>query len=201
MESLWIFLPLLGLFAAHAPVLRFDLLPQLRRPIDAGLTFRRRRIFGENKTWRGAFAMSGGVVAATIVLSFVPLWWNHLPAEVRASGPLVLGILLGLGSALAELPNSFLKRQLDIVPGAQRFSPPRGPPHHPRSGRLRPRSLGRSPPALDDAHRPRGRGIRGGGGGSPFPQRGRLRARHPEDSSLSAMPFLAIGLVVHFTRN
>ncbi|MGH7856514.1 MAG: CDP-archaeol synthase [Candidatus Binatia bacterium] len=123
MESLWIFLPLLGLFAAHAPVLRFDLLPQLRRPIDAGLTFRRRRIFGENKTWRGAFAMSGGVVAATIVLSFVPLWWNHLPAEVRASGPLVLGILLGLGSALAELPNSFLKRQLDIAPGARRLSP------------------------------------------------------------------------------
>ena len=30
---------------------------------------------------------------------------------------LMLGILLGLGYALSELPNSFLKRRLDIEPG------------------------------------------------------------------------------------
>ena len=33
---------------------------------------------------------------------------------------LVAGILLGLGMTLGELPNSFLKRQLDVAPGKKR---------------------------------------------------------------------------------
>jgi hypothetical protein len=53
-EVIWVFLPLLGAFIAHAPVLRFNLLSALSRPIDGGGTIRGRRIFGDNKTWRGA---------------------------------------------------------------------------------------------------------------------------------------------------
>ena len=36
--------------------------------------------------------------------------------------PLLYGFLLGLGVVVGELPNSFLKRQLDIAPGSQRTS-------------------------------------------------------------------------------
>src|SRR3954464_8180587 len=71
----WIFLPVLGMPVAHAPVLRFDLLPWLRRPIS-------RRLFGANKTWRGALVMGGGTMAATVALYRVPEYRRRLPVEL-----------------------------------------------------------------------------------------------------------------------
>lgn len=120
---LWVFLPVLGAFVAHAPVLRWNLLPTLARPLDGGAVLRGRRVLGDNKTWRGALAMWIGVVAATLLLSGWSAWWLHLPTELQAAGPLAYGSLLGLGLVLGELPNSFLKRQLDIAPGGRRRSP------------------------------------------------------------------------------
>ena len=72
MEVVWVFLPLLGAFVAHAPVLRFGLLSGLARPIDGGATVRGRRVFGDNKTWRGAIVMTSGVVVLATVLSRFP---------------------------------------------------------------------------------------------------------------------------------
>jgi CDP-diglyceride synthetase len=93
------------------------LLDGLRRPIDAG---RRaadgRRLLGDNKTWKGL----AGMVALTALWSgLVDLAIEHLGgAWPRAPfAPAVLGALLGLAYALAELPNSYLKRRLDIAPG------------------------------------------------------------------------------------
>jgi hypothetical protein len=51
-------LPVLGAPVAHAPVLKWDLLAGLARPLDGGACLRGRRIFGDNKTWRGAAVMS-----------------------------------------------------------------------------------------------------------------------------------------------
>ena len=121
-EAVWVFVPVLGALLAHAPVLRFDLFPSLKRPIDGRTTFRGRRLLGDNKTWRGALTMWLGVVAAAVVLSRWPAFWSRLPAEIRAAGPVPYGALLGLGTVLGELPNSFMKRQLDIAPGARRSS-------------------------------------------------------------------------------
>jgi hypothetical protein len=117
LQSLLLFLPILGAALLHAPVLRFDLLRVLKRPLDGGRTFRGARLFGDNKTWRGAVVMGTGVVLATVALSHVDAYWSRLPAPVQQAGPLWLGILLGLGCVLGELPNSFLKRQLGIGPG------------------------------------------------------------------------------------
>lgn len=121
-DVLWVFAPILGSFLVHAPVLRFDLFPSLARPLDGGATYRGRRLFGANKTWRGALAMAAGVVAATLLLSPWASYWSRLPPEIQAAGPLPFGLLLGLGTVLGELPNSFLKRQLDIEPGGHRGS-------------------------------------------------------------------------------
>jgi CDP-2,3-bis-(O-geranylgeranyl)-sn-glycerol synthase len=107
----------------HAPVLRWDLLPALKRPLDGGRTFRGRRLFGDNKTWRGALCMTAGVVLATLLLWQWNWWLDQLPGAVRASTPLLVGLLIGLGTVAGELPNSFLKRQLDIAPGTRRRSP------------------------------------------------------------------------------
>ena len=101
---------MLGAVVLHAPVLRFDLLKPLKRPIDGG-----RGWFGANKTWRGALVMFTGVFLAT------GAFWPLLPAELD-SWPLA-GALIGAGTVLGELPNSFLKRRLGIAPGQRRLTP------------------------------------------------------------------------------
>jgi CDP-2,3-bis-(O-geranylgeranyl)-sn-glycerol synthase len=120
--TLLVFVPVLGSFLAHAPVLRYDWMAGLKRPLDGGATLRGRRVFGDNKTWRGALAMGGGVVALTLLLSAWPAFWTRMPAALRAAGPGTTGPLIALGTVLGELPGSFVKRQLDIAPGAQRRS-------------------------------------------------------------------------------
>jgi CDP-archaeol synthase len=106
----WAFLPVLGGAIAHAPVLRFDLFPALKRPLGA-------RAFGANKTVRGALVMSGGTLAATAALHRLPAYRDRLPPELRAAGPLRHGGLLGAAVVLGELPNSALKRRLGVAPG------------------------------------------------------------------------------------
>jgi CDP-diglyceride synthetase len=122
-SAVWVFLPVLGGALAHAPVLALDLLKPLKRPLDGGATFRGRRLFGDNKTWRGAIVIVAGVVVTTLLLSQWDWWWSRLPADLRDAGALPYGLLLGVGVVAGELPNSFLKRQLDVPPGAQRRSP------------------------------------------------------------------------------
>jgi hypothetical protein len=112
----WAFLPALGGALAHAPILRYDLLPSLKRPLSA-------RLFGANKTYRGALAMSAGTLAATVALHRLPGYRERLPAELREAGPLRHGGLLGAAVVLGELPNSALKRRLGIAPGERAGTP------------------------------------------------------------------------------
>jgi hypothetical protein len=111
----WVVLPAVGGVLAHAPVLRWDLAPALRRPIS-------RRAFGENKTWRGALVMTGGTVAAAVALDRVPAYRRRLPAPVAEANATMVGALLGVALWTGELPNSFVKRRLGIPPGQQRRS-------------------------------------------------------------------------------
>ncbi|HET7216541.1 MAG TPA: CDP-archaeol synthase [Vicinamibacterales bacterium] len=91
-------------------------------PIDRGRTFRGRRIFGANKTWRGLIVMvpaTGAAFAAVARIAgggdpaSVGLW------DLSAAQYAALGAWAGLGFMLGELPNSFVKRQLGIAPGAR----------------------------------------------------------------------------------
>ena len=84
MAAAWVFLPALGSPAAHAPMLRWDLLTTLKRPIS-------RRLCGENKTWRGALVMTAGPVAAAMALDRVPAW-RMRPAEAAQVAALVTAI-------------------------------------------------------------------------------------------------------------
>jgi len=115
-SSTLVFLPVLGGPLLHAPVLRWDLLAPLKRPI-------KRSLFGQNKTWRGAIVMTAGPTAAAAALHRSARYRRRLPAAVADANPLLVGGLLGLASWTGELPNSFIKRRLGIAPGAQRRSP------------------------------------------------------------------------------
>lgn len=87
-------------------------------PLDGGLRLRGRRLFGANKTTRGFIVMVPAAGAAFAVLAAATgeparagLW--HL----TPGGYALLGAWAGFGFMAGELPNSLVKRQLNIAPG------------------------------------------------------------------------------------
>jgi hypothetical protein len=118
---LYLLLPLLGGAIASGLCIRFGWLRALARPIDGGRTLGGRPIFGPNKTLRGVLAV---VIGNTLVLGLQSTALHYAPAIRRVelfdygmvNGWLV-GLAVGTLAALAELPNSFLKRRLNIPAG------------------------------------------------------------------------------------
>jgi hypothetical protein len=94
----------------------------LALPIDAGACWRGRRLFGDHKTLRGFIAIvpATGLVFASLGVARdgMPSWleaglWDLAPAQLG-----LLGAWAAFCFMAGELPNSFLKRQWDIAPGA-----------------------------------------------------------------------------------
>jgi hypothetical protein len=121
---LYLFAPLLVAAAVSGVVLRLNLFAHLRRPIDGGATFRGRRVFGDNKTWRGVIV---AVAACIVTAAAQRLLAGRLPGveliDYATANPLLLGAAIGGGAMLGELPNSFVKRQIGIAPGAPASGP------------------------------------------------------------------------------
>jgi len=121
--ALWLALPVIVAGALHIAAIRMNVLPALAGiPLDGGLTFRGRRVFGANKTLRGILLMVSFTILAATGQAWLAAhvdWASEItPRELAAAGPIKWGGLLGLGYVLGELPNSFLKRQINIAPGA-----------------------------------------------------------------------------------
>lgn len=114
-------LPAVVAGGAHMAVVRLGLWPWLARPLDGGRVWRGRRVFGDNKTWRGVvcillFSVAGCQALAALV-AFAPGLARWCVLDFSAHGAAFYGLLYGLGYSLFELPNSFLKRRRDIRPG------------------------------------------------------------------------------------
>jgi hypothetical protein len=117
----YLFLPLLVGLALHGFCIKYDLLTFLYHPIDRGRKFRGKRIFGENKTYRGVAVVSLGTAIGFALQSLL----FHRIASVRSVElfdyaffkSAALGLAVGVAAMLSELPNSFIKRQFEIAPG------------------------------------------------------------------------------------
>ena len=98
----------------------------LKKPIDFGKDFRDgRRIFGDNKTFKGfigmillgiIFSLLWGIISENNAFIYEHNYFyrNYDSSPVYN---ILTGALSGLAYALFELPNSFIKRRLDITPG------------------------------------------------------------------------------------
>lgn len=107
-SALLLTFPLIFAGVLHMVVVKLDALSYLKIPLHETW-------FGLNKTWRGILVMlaasivgvrvaqQGGVYWETDLLQFHSSWW--------------LGLALGLGYVLPELPNSYMKRRLGVKPG------------------------------------------------------------------------------------
>lgn len=106
-------------------VLRFDLCRWLKRPIDGGRTFRGRRLFGDGKTWRGVVVAVVVSIASVAIqkhlLRGAPEWLCVV--DYTHTNAATFGTAMGAGAMLGELPNSFVKRRLDIARGATTKGP------------------------------------------------------------------------------
>ena len=121
LAAIWFFLPA-GL-ANAAPVFA-ALIPGLRtinNPLDLGKSYRGKRVFGANKTWRG---LAAGIVVATLVIALQKYLYTHAAwaqelswFDYRSASIWLLGPLFGTGALLADAVESFFKRQRGIAPG------------------------------------------------------------------------------------
>jgi hypothetical protein len=120
LQLLWLAVPVIVSGLVHLTVLRLDLLPGLRvLPIDGKAMFRGKRLFGDNKTWRGAVITITTMSVTAWALAQLDACCWHLPTLVpfAETHPIAWGMLLGTGYIAGELPNSFIKRQIGIGPG------------------------------------------------------------------------------------
>jgi len=108
LKSLYFFLP--AYFANMAPIL-LKWIPIVNIPVN-------KKVFGENKTWRGIFL--GTVVGGLI------FWIQKLLYDVGfqkfslidySDFSMLLGFLMGLGALLGDLVKSYYKRKAGINPG------------------------------------------------------------------------------------
>lgn len=104
----------------HMILVKLDWFKFLAYPLDHYAKLKDKRIFGNHKTYRGVIFM--------IFLSFPGLflvkYLNQLPAfseiylfDFGKHSLFFYALMYGLGWTLAELPNSFLKRQQNLTEG------------------------------------------------------------------------------------
>ena len=120
LETIYLIAPLLVAGVVHGPVIKRNVLAPLARPLDFGKTLGGTRVFGANKTWRGLLLMSTVSVVVVLVQSelySVAPFRSISVVDYSQTSWLALGLALGLGYSLSELPNSFAKRRLGIPPG------------------------------------------------------------------------------------
>jgi len=85
-------------------------------PVDGGRTFRQKRFFGPNKTWRGfIFGIGGAVLLAGAQWLWAQL--GLLPFPLPLGQALAYGALAGGGALTGDLVASFLKRQTGLKSG------------------------------------------------------------------------------------
>ncbi len=119
--AVWFFLPA-GI--ANATPVFASQLPRLKNwnsPLDFGKSFRGKRIFGDNKTWRGLIA---GILVAGGV-AFIQNFWL-IGASLAFGLQLIAlstlgGMLMGFGALAGDAIESFFKRQLGVEDGRSWF--------------------------------------------------------------------------------
>jgi hypothetical protein len=107
----------------HMIVVKINLFAFLKIPLDFGKSFRGKRIFGDHKTLRGVILMILFSIIGVYFLQFLHLRFDAIRnlniLNFDQYSPVFYGVVFGLAYTLAELPNSFMKRQLNIQDGKQ----------------------------------------------------------------------------------
>ena len=118
LTALFLSIPLILSGSFHMLVVSKNWFSFLAIPINS-------KAFGVNKTWRGIAVMMMVTIPGVYVAKFIePLLQPFLLSSIFDFSPWILGLLLGAGYVIPELPNSYVKRRFNILPGQKsgRFS-------------------------------------------------------------------------------
>lgn len=97
-----------------------------KQPMDGGRKLKdNERVFGENKTWIGFLSMIMFSMLIQVIWGMacrnIPVFIGKNYLYEQGTGSLLydllIGFLLGFAYMICELPNSFIKRRLKIIPG------------------------------------------------------------------------------------
>ncbi len=104
-------------FMSKAPGLR-----HWQAPLDFGKSYRGRRVFGPNKTWRGLLVGMGAATALLFLQHVLSMHHQdtlfvHNQLDYQHLGYWLLGPLIGLGTLGGDAIESFFKRQRGIMAG------------------------------------------------------------------------------------
>ncbi len=124
MFALWFFLP--AGIANASPVFakKIPILKDWDTPLDFGKSYRRIRIFGANKTWRGlVFGAFCGGMTSVITYIIYPESINYVSvsALIPTLDMFVVGAALGTGALVGDAVESFAKRRVGVKPGESWF--------------------------------------------------------------------------------
>ncbi|MBT3407754.1 CDP-archaeol synthase [Candidatus Woesearchaeota archaeon] len=104
-----------NIFASLSRLFKFKF---LEYPLDFNIKLNNKRIFGNNKTFRGAFfGIVFGIICMYILFNFKTKLSDYLLFDFNLYSPLFYGIVGGLGVILGDAIESFFKRRLNIKPG------------------------------------------------------------------------------------
>ena len=100
-------------------------LAKLAVPIDRGVTWQGKEIFGKNKTWRGLLigAITGTLVAGVQAILFLgtDFFKRNTLVDYREVNFILFGFCMGAGALSGDLVKSFIKRRLDKPSGKPWF--------------------------------------------------------------------------------
>lgn len=121
-QVIWLFLPA-GIANMMATISIF-IFPKWNYPIDCKKEFRGKRVFGNNKTWRGLIigTLSAGLIF--LLQRFLFSFYSHvqdISLMNYQNTSWLLGCLMGFGALFGDAVKSFFKRQADIPPGKSWF--------------------------------------------------------------------------------
>lgn len=128
LQIIYLILPIVVAGTFNMIFVKSRFLDVLKIPIDGHKEYKDgKRLFGDNKTWKGFVGM--------IVLTSVTLQLFEFLATVSSQAQelsllpfgtfnaLGWGAVWGAAYVLSELPNSFIKRRIDIAPGTNGNGP------------------------------------------------------------------------------
>ncbi len=117
LKSVYFILP--AYFGNMIPVLLRKRFKFLAKPIDRGIKYHGKPLFGKNKTWRGLIAAM--VIGAVVFHIQLMLYNRGIGTSITlfdySSFCFLFGALLGLGAIVGDLIESFFKRRVGIKPG------------------------------------------------------------------------------------
>ena len=111
LSAIFLAVPLIFSGALHMLIVKKNWLSYSATPIHLTM-------FGQNKTWRGVWVMLILTIPGVMLAQFIePYIKSMLLVSLTGFNPVILGVALGLGYVIPELPNSYMKRRLNIPPG------------------------------------------------------------------------------------